>query len=873
MSSLAPVPAPALGSIGHEADLFELVAFAEARNVGDGPVRVVVGERGAGKTTLLSAVAGRADVHAVWLRDVSRLRSSDAGQGQLYLVDDLDELSPGERDRLLYEARRLPVGAHLVACADRRLLPALVHAGVAVTALEPLATEAAARLLASRFPRGFAAHVRERVVAEAAGNPRALIDFAEGMTVAQRRGVQPLPGPLPVSAAAARYWLPDGVRGAGGLALIALLGEVPLPWLEGVLDLDDVVTSVDEWVRRGDAVVGDDGIRLRSAILRSAAVALVGPEELTRLHGVAADVLTDRGREDRRVWHRSLAIAPLSAPAADLASALDRVAPVTQAREGDGAASEVWHRAAELADDDREKGRLLIRAARAAWRGGRRSWAQALLDEAESLPVDADSRATAALVRGMLALERGDPGAATAQLLSGAKAVAFEDPPLALDQLARAAGAAIWAADRDVVARIVEALPPEPVSSPYGRMVDQTVRTAMRMLDGDFTTVSTLRRLMKEAASALWGPRELIFAAETAGLLGDDDASLALLHRASGAMGAGSRQAEVAFALELLAHVNVWQGRASAGESAAMSGLDLAEHLGERRDGPFQWGMLAHVAALRGDDAVLNTCAAKATAAAAGVEPATVSWARGRAALSAGDFEAARSRLRPLLSGVARNEIVALFAAPDVIEAAAETGRWEYADDLLQRFFAWAEAGSPWACAVSPRLRALRAGGDAGIALLLAAIEEPQNVPRPFDDARTRLVLGRALRRSRRRGEAREHLRAAAEAFDYLGLRGWSARASAELRASGVAAPALAASQVESLTPQELEIARLIGRGMTNRAAAERLNLSARTIEYHLSKIYVKLGLSQRAQLGAALEVADQREPSADERPRTSANS
>jgi len=839
---------------GRQVEAWELVSFADHARVGDGPARFVLGDRGSGKSALLAAVAEQTQARAVWLRHAARLRVADAAPGEVILVDDIQDLPPDDLTRLLFAARRLPPGVRLIAAGDTRLLPLLSYAGVALMTLDPLTPEVAGRVVDAVSTGPIADHVRAQIIQDAGGNLRALRDLLDALDDEQRRGRRRLPDPLPMTRTAAAYWLPRVTTAeAEVLALMALLGTTRRASLERSPVLRAAAASLERWEEEGLLLADGDGIRLASPLLRSASVGRVAPDDIPRLHGLAADALVDPEVRGLRLWHRALALTRGDADAPETSRELARAAPTVHGRAGDGTVGDVLERAAELAGDHDSASRYRVSAAHVAWRAGWRARAQALLSDAEPLPDDPDVRATAALVTGMLALGGGDPRTATEQLLSGARSAAAIDPSLALDQLARATGAAIWAGDAAVMSRIVATLPADPTPSFYGQLVDATARTAARMLHGDHSQAAALHHHLAVTSPSLTTPRELIFAAETAGLLGDDDASLMLLHRASRAVEGASPRAEAAFALELLAHVNVWQGRLDAAETAAASGLVLARQLDERSDGPFQLGLLAHVAALRGDHGACARYAERATAAAGGAEPATVAWARGRAALSRGDFDAAWDLLRPMTLPESRNAIVSLYAAPDVVEAAAETGRWEGTESLLREFDTWAAAGSPWARAVSPRLHALRVGGDEGIALLRSMMEGPQGVPRPFDDARTRLLLGRALRRARRRGEAREHLRAAAAAFDHLGLAGWSARATAELRASGEATAPGEAPELSALTAQELEIALLVGDGMTNRAAAERLHLSPRTIEYHLSKIYVKLGVSQRAQLSALL--------------------
>jgi DNA-binding CsgD family transcriptional regulator len=848
------LPGPAIRPVdvpGREAETWELASFAAGDRSAEGRVRIVLGEPGSGKSTLLSALATHEGLRPISLSPATLLHPVDFSSYDVALVDDIDVLARDALDSFLYASRRLPPHLRVIATGDVSLLPLVSHAGVGVTVLDPLSPDGASRLLDASAPGAIADHVRVRLVADAAGNPRALLDLLAALDADTRRGSRRLPDPLPLSRPAAEYWL----RGAAdrddtlGLAALAILGEARPAWVGRAADALGVAAPLDRWEEERLVIHERGLIRFRSRIVRSAALAMVKVDDRTRLQRAVVGALDDGVPHDQLVRLR----ADLAETDDALAAELEAAAAALARRDGPGAVADVLERAAELSSAQSDAASRFVRAAYAAWQAGWGVRAQTLLARARPIPDQGDVQGTAALVAGGLALGAGDADAATEELLRGARAAGSTDHQLALDPLARAAGAAIWTGDPAIVDRAVRGLPEHATDTAYGRVVAGTVRAAAGMLRGDHAAAASLREELGASSAALVRPRQLVFAAEAAGMLGDDDASLLFLHRASRAMQGTAPQAEAGFTFELLSYVNAWQGRVDAASAAADAGLDMARRLGERTDGPFQLGMLVHLAALRGDEDECNALAERATLAAGGVEPPTVAWARGRAALSAGDHARALAFLEPLTRGTSRNTLVALYATPDIVEAAAELHAWTVADPLLEEFAAWAAGGSPWARAVEPRLRALRATDREALDLFLLAVDAPHGTPRPFDDARTRLLLGRALRRERRRSDARDHLRQAAAAFEHLGARAWAARASGELRASGESSPLEAAAQWDTLTPQEQRIAELIGSGVSNRVAADQLHLSARTIEYHLSKIYVKLGISSRTQLARLL--------------------
>jgi DNA-binding CsgD family transcriptional regulator len=191
-----------------------------------------------------------------------------------------------------------------------------------------------------------------------------------------------------------------------------------------------------------------------------------------------------------------------------------------------------------------------------------------------------------------------------------------------------------------------------------------------------------------------------------------------------------------------------------------------------------------------------------------------------------------------------------LFGLPDAVEAAVRTDRADEIAGHLERFRTWARGSeNAVALALLARCEALLDDRDAEPHWQRAG-ELADALP-PVEQGRTELLYGEWLRRQRRRVEARRHLRAALDLFGRVGLPPWEARARAELRASGETARKRDPSTRDHLTPQELQIARLVATGKSNPEVAAQLFLSPRTIDYHLRKVYAKLEISSRADLTA----------------------
>jgi DNA-binding CsgD family transcriptional regulator len=200
--------------------------------------------------------------------------------------------------------------------------------------------------------------------------------------------------------------------------------------------------------------------------------------------------------------------------------------------------------------------------------------------------------------------------------------------------------------------------------------------------------------------------------------------------------------------------------------------------------------------------------------------------------------------------------MVASFALPNVVEAATRTGDLSKARETLTSFEAWVgSSGAAWARPVLESCRALVSEADEASGHFEEALRLGGDA-RPFDLARIQLLYGEHLRRERRRMDARVHFRAALETFERLRAEPWAERARGELRATGETTRKRDPSTIDQLTPQELQIARMVGEGLSNKEVAAQLFLSPRTIDSHLRNVFSKLGITSRTQL-ARLPLAE----------------
>jgi DNA-binding CsgD family transcriptional regulator len=197
---------------------------------------------------------------------------------------------------------------------------------------------------------------------------------------------------------------------------------------------------------------------------------------------------------------------------------------------------------------------------------------------------------------------------------------------------------------------------------------------------------------------------------------------------------------------------------------------------------------------------------------------------------------------------------VPTWALVELIEAATRSGRAEVGVDALRRLAVTTQAsGTDWALGLEARSQALLSQGEDAERLYLQAIERLGRTRVRAELARAHLLYGEWLRRERRRLDAREQLRAAHEMLLAMGIDGFAERAAREVRATGATARKRRVELSGNLTPQEAQIARLAGEGLSNPEIAGRLFLSPRTVEYHLHKVFTKLQISSRKQLAAVL--------------------
>ncbi|MEU7898717.1 AAA family ATPase [Nonomuraea sp. NPDC049152] len=756
------------------------------------------------------------------------LLAEAAGTGPLLcLVDDMQWLDKASADALLFAARRLRAeGVALLLAAREEFAPA----GLPELPLAGLDGAAAAALLDEQVP-GLSAQVRERVLVEAGGNPLGLIELPA------TADHTPFPlGPLPLTR---RLQDAFSDRGAGlpeqarTLLLVASAedtGELALI-LRAARTFGVDEDALESCERAGLVRVLGTRLVFRHPLARSAIYQAAGFARRCAVHRALAEV----GDRVRRVWHLAAAA---TEPDEGLAADLESSAEGFRVRTGHAAAAAALERAAALTPDEAGRARRLAAAADAAIDSGRFERGRQLAEQAAARTSDPRLTARMAMLRADVDFERGALEAACATLMAAAQAVAATDPAPARTMLLLVIRNSWYAGDPALAQEATTRLEGLPHLEDPRRPALAMARGMSALLAGRPAHALPLLREVVEGGRRvrqdLHGLRNN--AAQVALLVGDHAAALEIARPLAEECAARGM-------IGWLPHVNLLQaaaelhmGRHLDAAASAASGESIAGQTGQSHLEAQLCGVRAWLCAAAGQEQDCRQLAARAGSLPYGA--AWAQWALGLLDLGLGRYDQALDRLDQAVTHQAA-------AVPDQVEAAVRLGAPERAERSLAWFEEWtAAAGQPWARALLERCHALLSGDEERFARGLAAHD------RPFDRARTQLLLGEWLRRERRKHDARTPLREAAETFDRLGAGPWAERARGELRATGETLTRdPGADLLGRLTPQEWQVVRLAAKGATNKEIAAQLFLSPRTVGHHLYKAYPKLGVTTRTEL------------------------
>ena len=782
----------------------------------------------------------------------------------LCIADDAQWLDEASAASLLFVARRLEFErvAMLFAARDGTSRP-FTAPGVDDLVVTPLSDIDSRAIATDQLGGSATPEAVSWVLANANGNPLALTELPHALTDDQISGREPMIGMQPPATSVERAYLervrrlPDAVQ--WWLLVIAAEETGDRSTITRAADLlslndSDLVTAESN----GFVFVEPNRISFRHPLIRSAIYRGTPFTDRERAHRALADVLAASGDLDRRAWHLALSA---SGTDDDVAAELEATGDRARSRAGYASAAVAFERAAGLSSAADERTRRTVLAARAAWQAGPRGRATRLLESVSRLLTDPLQRAEHDHVLGLVELSCGSQHAAGTTLMTAADEVAASDPHIAMELLLDAG----LAAGRSGNAALMAEAGARAQALPTPNEVDETLRDLLVGV-GSLTTgrtvahIESLRAAVAKARNHA-DPRLLGWAAFGAAAIGAPGTDEALARSSAAARAFGAVPAVVLIQETLVVASHVAGKYSFAAESE--EGLRLATEAGLPNAATAFRAFVSWTAAMRGDDDACHRYAAEVSAEVGNgmaMANSTAQWAVALLDLARGSNDRAAARLLRLRNGSVgeAHPLFVLMSTADLVEACAQSGRTADAIEAIEALEEFARPEAPiWAHALVARSRAVLAEGDEATAHYEEALRLLLNVVRPFDVARTQLGYGSLLRRQRRRADAREHLRAAAETFERLGAEPWAERARVELRATGETARKRDPSTLTQLTSQEAQIARLVGDGNSNKEVAAQLFLSPKTVEYHLAKVFAKLDITSRAELirqRAALE-------------------
>jgi DNA-binding CsgD family transcriptional regulator len=809
------------------------------------------------------------DRFLVGLAVLSLLTRASESRPLLVLVDDAQWLDQVSLQTLEFVARRLLAESVAMAFAVRDPEGQAALSGLPELRIGGLDSAAAGELLEATVGGRLEKRVRDRFVAEMHGNPLALLEFSRGRNAAELAyGLDASSSPSiqgPVANRVERDFagrlvsLPAVTRTLLLIAAAEPVGDARL-LVRAAASLK--VTPDAAPAKAAGLIEFGESVRFRHPLVRSAVYHGAEPEERRAVHRALAEATDPVLDPDRRAWHAAQAA---DGPDENVASALEQAADRARRRGGIAAEAVLLERATEVTADPWPRGRRALAAAEAHFSAAAPDRATELAAVAEMYPLSALDRARLARLRARLLFARSRSDEAAPLLLEAAAQFTAAGSPLARETYLEAISATIFAGrvHGPTGARAAAIAARGSGAPSSGSMAADLLLDGVAALltDGCETGVPALRGALGPLAHEELSTRE----ATVRWLLLAPVALEAFIHYAwdlhawDTLSSRAVRLARDIGALASLPPALIYAG----GVHIHYGDFAMADRMIEEADAiaaatghaPHKYATLV-LAAWRGE----------ADVAAALVEEATESAVqRGEVGLlgAMGYIQGV------LFNGLARYEEAMVAARTSIdhdgfnftglslvehVEAATRCGELEQARASLVRLVELTHAaGSGWARGASARSQALLTDGDEADRLYRTAIEEFGRGGVAVEVARSHLLYGEWLRRGRRRAMAREHLRTAHEMFAAMPAHAFAERARRELIATGEHVRTRSSKPASTLTPQETQVALLAAEGMTNARIGAELFISPHTVEWHLRKVYAKLGINSRRSLPDAL--------------------
>ena len=810
---------------------------------------------------------GPPDRFQVGLATLTLLADAAADVPLLCVIDDTHWLDLESADVLGFVARRLYADRIALLFAVREPVERRVSlAGLPQLHIRGLTNEDARTLVASVATGPVDGQVSQRIIAETQGNPLAILELTAELTPRQLSNTMLLPDPLPIGSRLQQRFLrqvgdlPADTQAFLLLAAAEGSGDPLVVWrAANQLGLEPNAIAAAEAKR---LIVVGSRIAFRHPLIRSAIYHSAPPAERRRMHGALAAACDTTTDPDRRAWHRSAAaVAPDEGIAAELSQSGDRA----QRRGGHASAAAFYARAAELTPDPGGRAQRLLAAAQSALLAGAPDRAQSLLDDATPELKDPLQRAVARSLEAGVLFGLGQGGQTALIRLEAARSMAPFDVTLARQTLLGALEGAVYihpATTGPVLREIAgEAVAlPRPRQTP-ARPVDFLLDGCAALITSGYTAGAPLLKramqpMMNEELDTTDSLRWLGLALLAAYTMFDVIAVSALATRWVRLSREHAALTILPIALAYLAGSELVAGRLKECEALSEQSLEISAATGNL-------GMLG--AAARGTPLLLAWRGREPQARASAAAHLADAFARGHDGsvtfahyefmfleLGLGRYQAALDHALlvyaddPLFTGS--------WVLPNLIEAAVRTGNHAVARKALDRLSERASvSGTSVALGFLARSQALLAPDTEAESLYQESIHHLGRSSAKPELARAHLLFGEWLRRHGRRRDAREQLRTAYDMLASMGIEAFSERARVELLATGEHARKRTVETEDQLTPQERQIARLVRDGARNQEIAAQLFISTSTVQYHLVKVFRKLGVTSRTQLARIL--------------------
>jgi DNA-binding CsgD family transcriptional regulator/tetratricopeptide (TPR) repeat protein len=791
-----------------------------------------------------------ADLFIIALGALDLLAEAASEHPLLLLVDDVQWLDQSSTAVLAFIARRLesePI-VMFVASRDPHAMP--FDGSIPELRLGALDDQAARELLSAHNP-GLRAHQLDRVLQEAAGNPLALVELPKAVTWdSSNSGVLPTPLQLTTrleNAFASRISeLPPLTR---QFLLVAALDERSN--LAEIMSAAKIVTGGDLSLEvlnpaTSAGLLSVDGVdvRFEHPLMRSALYNSSTLAERVAAHVALAEVLHDNA--DRRVWHRAAAAIGTDD---EVAEELEAAAIRAHQRGDVPVAVQALERAAELSADPARQARCLLKGVELAFDLGWRGVVVRLLQRSETLRVSPSDRFRLMWYRE--AQTRSISGAqALSEIADNIKGV--DDVDLALDLLSGPATYGWWAEpDEQVCSHVIAAVERVRVSP----QDDPRVLLLLSMTDPIDRAPTVIECLTRAAKNFDGSARVAYLLGMAATQVGEFGLTHGFLSIASSGFRSDGRLALLAHTLVLRAWSAIYLGNRNAAIADAEEGLRLALETDQAIYIALAKAAAAMLAALRGEEQNADILADEAEHASlqVGTVVAEIQMARGINALASRRYDDAYTHFLRMFdsSDSAYHPMRQWFYIGDLAEAAEQSGHRDIAIAMLAdaERVAQRSPSSQLHEAVHYARAVLAANDDSTCEQSFKAALTDGVIRSRFTLARVRLAYGTWLRRARRLKDARPPLSAAMEAFDAFDAFPWSERARQELRSTGISVQGRAPELRERLTAQELQIALMAAKGLSNREIGQKLFLSHRTVGSHLYRIFPKLNITTRFEL------------------------